>query len=110
MAKNNTKSIGMAVLGIVLVVALLGLVLLLKGSPTGKAGVEQAYAASLGGKNVNKVQCPVQCGSSRGAKEEAIMCVVDESLQGKKVYNKWDSCPGTDEMNKKCFCPVEGGF
>ena len=110
MAKDDTKGIGMAVLGIVLVVALVALILLIRGSPTGKAGVEQQYAASLGGKGVNMAQCPQECGSARGTKEAAIICTVDSALQGKKVFNKWDACSGTDAMGKKCFCPVEGGF
>lgn len=109
MAKADAnKSIGLAILGIVAIMAVVGLVLLFSGSSaTGKAGVEQSYAANLGGRNVNKYFCPESClvSGMRGSME----CIVKPQLAGKPTYVTADACAGELKseaiLHDSCSCP-----
>ncbi len=107
MAKEDSgRGVALAILGIVAVIAVVGLVLLFTGgkSATGKAGDEQSYAASLGGRSVNTYQCPVSCGGKRGA-SDSVKCIVDSALQNGPASLEWDACPGTRTDGVKCWCP-----
>ena len=110
MAKENLdtgKSISLAILGIVAVIAIVGLVLLFSGakSATGKAGVEQPYAKLIGGKDVDMYKCPETC-QVRGMRT-SVTCTVDSKLAGKSVAKEFRACPGTLETEQGCDCDPE---
>ena len=113
MAKSleSGKGIGLAILGIVAVIAIVGLVLLFSGakSATGKAGDEQPYASLLGGKEVNTYLCPDTCGI-RGMRG-SLKCTVNAAQAGKPATKEFRSCPGKLEeesgLSKNCDCYPE---
>ena len=111
MAKQDDsgKGIALAILGIVAVIAVVGLVLLFQGagSATGKAGDEQPYAKLLGGKNVNTFKCPESCGGRRGASQNSVECTVSGSRANKPATLEWDACPGKMPNGESCQCPPD---
>ena len=108
MAKTNldgARSIGLAILGIVTVVAIVGLVLLFSGgkATTGKvAGVEQPYANVLGGKEINQFHCPESC-SIRGMLEP-LKCTVNANRVGEPATLELNECMGKLESGQVCDC------
>ena len=101
---DSGKSIGLAILGIVTVVALVGLVLLFSGGKaTGKvAGVEQPYADVLGGKERNQYHCPESC-SIRGMLEP-LTCTVNANRAGQPATLELNECNGKLESGQTCDC------
>lgn len=108
MAKQDDsgKGIALAILGIVAVIAVVGLVLLFwgAGSATGRAGDEQPYAKLIGGKNVNTYKCPESCGGRRGAGKDSIECTVSGSRANKPATLELGQCPGKEPNGKSCEC------